>query len=84
MEQVDIITAIFGFLTLIGGGIAGRFYTKIIFVLKVVQQAIETFNELKLSNAAIYTKVVNDPTKKELAKVLANGIDKIPGLKGIR
>ena len=62
-------------------GVVFGFARKAAFYVKVAQQAISTFEEVKEDSKEIYHRVVSDPERKELAKVISGGVKKIEGLK---
>jgi len=84
MEQLDIILAILGLFSAGGTTAAAIFIKKAIFLAKAAKQAVDIFEDFEKANREIYMGVVQDPSKKELAKVLEGGVNKIKGLTGLK
>lgn len=81
--DTEILDSIFQILAIIApfaGGAAAVFIKKAVFFSKVARQAVDVFEQLEKDNALIYTGVISDPEKQELAKVLRGAVKKIKGL----
>lgn len=79
---MDMLLSILGALAVLAGP-AGVVFGKAVFYTKAVKQAVEVFEELNETNSEIYNKIKNDPSKKEITKVISGGIKKINGLTGL-